>query len=161
MRLKEGEQGQKGGNINDLQTSMRLKGSWNQGSSEQKLYVFSVAQPSPTLCGSMACSLPGSSCTRNFPGKNTGEGCHFLDWSRVLFPTPGDLPDPGNKLESPVSSVLAGRFFTTSATLTGSPVKKPQLLIIADEVPENDSKPRPLEWQKEDKMKRSKLGVCK
>ena len=28
----------------------------------------------------------------------------------VAFPTPGDLPDPGIELESPV---LAGRFFTT------------------------------------------------
>ena len=140
---------------------MRLKSSWNQGSSEQKMYIFSVTQPSPTLCGSMACSLPGSSCTWNFPGKNTGVGCHFLHQSRVLFPTPGDLPDPWNKLESPVSSTLAGRFFTTSASLTGSPVKKPQWLVIADEVPENDCKTRALEWQKEDKMKRSKLGVCK
>ena len=133
MRLKEWEQRWKGGNINNLQISMRLKGSRNQGSSEQKMYKFSVAQPSPTLHGSMACSLPGSSacsllgssCTWNFPGKNTGEACHFLYWSRVLFPTPGDLPDPGTKLESPVSSALAGRFFTASATLTGSPVKKP------------------------------------
>ena len=28
-------------------------------------------------------------------------------WSRLLFPTPGDLPDPGMELESPVTkSVL-------------------------------------------------------
>ena len=38
---------------------------------------------------------------RDFPGKNTGVGYHFL---------PGDLPDPGNE---PVSPALAGRFFTT------------------------------------------------
>ena len=82
-------------------------------------------------------------------------------WSGLPFPSPGDLPDPGIKPMSLMSPALAGRFFTTSATLTGSPVKKPQLLIIADEVPENDCKPRPLEWQKEDKMKRSKLGVYK
>ena len=31
-------------------------------------------------------------------------------WSGLPFPSPGDLPDPGIKLESPV---LAGRFFTT------------------------------------------------
>ena len=36
----------------------------------------------------------------DFPGKNTGVGCHFL---------PGNLPDPGIELLSPA---LAGRFLT-------------------------------------------------
>ena len=31
-------------------------------------------------------------------------------WSGLPFPSPGDLPDPGN---DPASRVLAGRFFTT------------------------------------------------
>ena len=31
-------------------------------------------------------------------------------WSGLLFPFPGDLPDPGIKPESPA---LAGAFFTT------------------------------------------------
>ena len=35
-----------------------------------------------------------------------------LEW--VPFPTPGDLPDPGMKPGSPVSSALAGGFFTTA-----------------------------------------------
>jgi len=34
-------------------------------------------------------------------------------WSGLLFPPPGDLPDPGIKPASPVSSALAGGFFTT------------------------------------------------
>ena len=35
-------------------------------------------------------------------------------WSEVLFPTPGDLPDPGIvEPASPVSPILVGRFFTT------------------------------------------------
>ena len=37
-------------------------------------------------------------------------------WSGLLFPSPGDLPDPGIKPESPA---LAGRFFTTA--LPGKP----------------------------------------
>ena len=37
-------------------------------------------------------------------------------WSRVPFPIPGNLPDPGIQPASPVSLALAGRFFTTSAT---------------------------------------------
>ena len=34
-------------------------------------------------------------------------------WSGLLFPTPGDLPDPGIEPMSPASSALAGRFFNT------------------------------------------------
>ena len=37
-------------------------------------------------------------------------------WRGLSFPSPGDLPDPGIKPASPISPVLAGRFFTTSAT---------------------------------------------
>ena len=51
------------------------------------------------------CSLPGSSAHGIF---------HAKYW--LLFPPVGDLPDPGMELRSPVSSVLASGFFTTSAT---------------------------------------------
>ena len=44
-------------------------------------------------------------CPRDFPGKNTGMGCHF--------PSPGDLPDPGIEPKSLMSPALAGGFFTT------------------------------------------------
>ena len=37
-------------------------------------------------------------------------------WSRLLFPTPGDLYDPEIEPKSPTGHALAGRFFTTSAT---------------------------------------------
>ena len=50
-------------------------------------------------------------CPWNFPGKNTGVGCHFL--------LPGDLPNPGTE---PVSPAPAGGLFTNE--LAG----KPQLL---------------------------------
>ena len=36
-------------------------------------------------------------------------------WSRLPFPSPGDLPDPGIELESLESFALAGGFFTSSA----------------------------------------------
>ena len=39
-------------------------------------------------------------------------------WSRLPFPTPGDLPNPGIKPASLVSTALACVFFTTSAQLT-------------------------------------------
>ena len=34
-------------------------------------------------------------------------------WSGLPLPTPGDLPNPGIKLEAPVPPELAGKFFTT------------------------------------------------
>ena len=34
-------------------------------------------------------------------------------WSRLPFPAPGDLPDPGIEPASLVSPALAARFFTT------------------------------------------------
>ena len=37
-------------------------------------------------------------------------------WSRVPFPTPGNLPNPGIQSTSLVSPALAGRFFNICAT---------------------------------------------
>ena len=45
-------------------------------------------------------------------------------WSGLLFPAPGDLPDPGIKPMSLVSPALAGRFFTTE------PPGKPNICYI-------------------------------
>ena len=39
-----------------------------------------------------------------------------LYWSRVPFPTPGDLPNLRTEPESLASPALAGGFFTTTAT---------------------------------------------
>ena len=64
-----------------------------------------------TLCDSMDCSPPGSSVHGIFQARNTGVGCHYCP--------PGGLPNPGIK---PVSSALAGRFFTTE------PPGKPSLV---------------------------------
>ena len=44
-------------------------------------------------------------CPRNFPGKNTGVGCHFL--------LQGNLPDPGIEPDSLASPTLAGKLFAT------------------------------------------------
>ena len=46
-------------------------------------------------------------------------------WSGLSFPSPGDLSHPGIKPTSPVSPVLAGRFFTTEP-----PGKPPNIQII-------------------------------
>ena len=46
-----------------------------------------LLQSYPTLCDSMDCSLPGSSCLWDFSGKNTRVGCCAL--FQGLFPTQG------------------------------------------------------------------------
>ena len=50
-------------------------------------------------------------------------------WSRLPFPPPGDLPDPGIEPESPTSPALVGRLFTTE------PHRKPSQHL-----------PRPIYW---------------
>ena len=52
--------------------------------------VCSVPQLCPTVCDPTECSLPGSSVHRNFPGKNTRIGCHFL--LQGIFPVQGSNP---------------------------------------------------------------------
>ena len=49
-----------------------------------------VSQSCLTLCNPMDCSLPGSSFCGDFPGKNTGVGCHAL--LQGIFPTRGLNP---------------------------------------------------------------------
>ena len=44
-------------------------------------------------------------------------------WSRLLFPSPGDLPDPGTE---PGSPALAGGFFTTE------PLEKPYFKVYVE-----------------------------
>ena len=49
-----------------------------------------VAQSCLTLCNPMDCRLPGSSVHGDFPGKNTGVGCHALP--QGIFPTQRSNP---------------------------------------------------------------------
>ena len=49
-----------------------------------------VTQSCLTLCGPMDCSPPRLLCPWNFPGKNTGVGCHFL--FQGIFSTQGWNP---------------------------------------------------------------------
>ena len=46
-----------------------------------------VTQACPTFCDPMDCSLPRLHHTWDFPGKNTGVGCHFL--LQGIFPIQG------------------------------------------------------------------------
>ena len=60
-----------------------------------------AAKSHPTVCGLKDDNLPGSSVHVNFPGKNTGVGCHFLHQGSSR-----------TRVRTHVSS-LAGGFFTT------------------------------------------------
>ena len=61
----------------------------------------------PILCNPMDCGLPGSFVHVIFQQEY---------WGRLLFPPPGNLPDPGIEPVSLTAPALAGGFFTTSAT---------------------------------------------
>ena len=67
----------------------------------------------PTLSEPMHCSMPGSSA-------------HGILQARILecmlYPSPGDVPDPGIEPVSFTPPTLAGGFFTTSATWEASDV---------------------------------------
>ena len=67
-----------------------------------------------TLCDPMDCSLPSSSVRKISQAR-------ILEW--VTTASPRDLPGPGLEPSSLVSSVLAGRFFTTEPP--GKPGLKP------------------------------------
>ena len=56
------------------------------------------AQPGPTLCNPIDYSPPGSSVL---------EFSKQEYWNRLLFPPPGDLPNPGIKPTSLASPALA------------------------------------------------------
>ena len=64
-------------------------------------------QSYPILCEPMDCRPPGSSVHGILQAKNTGVGCHAL--LQGIFPAQ-DLTCVS------MSPVLAGKFFTTSAT---------------------------------------------
>ena len=80
------------------------------------VYTCSVTQLCPTLCVPRDYSPLGSSPL-------SMEFSRQEHWSGLPFPTPGDLPVP--RIE-PVSSALAGEFFTTV------PPGKPQHLVATD-----------------------------
>ena len=48
------------------------------------------SQSCPILCDPMDCSLPVNSVLGDYPGKNTGVGCHAL--LQEIFPTQGSNP---------------------------------------------------------------------
>ena len=65
-------------------------------------------QSCPTLCDPMDCVAHQVPLSMGFSRQEY--------WSGLPCPPPGDLPNPGIKLESLTSPALAGRFFNTSAT---------------------------------------------
>jgi len=68
-------------------------------------------------------------CPWDFPGKNTGVGCHI--------PSPGDLPDPGIK---PTSPALVSGFFTTEPL--GKPTMEYSIITKNKTICSNMDEPR-------------------
>ena len=73
--------------------------------------VCVFAQSCPTLCNPKDCSCQAS-LSMEFSRQE--------DWRGLLFPTPGDHPDPGTESMSLVSPVLEGAFF--SIVSPGKPI---------------------------------------
>ena len=70
---------------------------------QQNAHLCSASELCPTLLQPRELKPTRLLYQWDFPGKNTGVGCH----------SPGDLPDPGIKPMSLTSPALAGVFFTT------------------------------------------------
>ena len=81
------------------------------------VHVCSVAQLCPILCDSMDCFPSGSSVHEDFPGKNTGVGCHILlqgifltqEWNPCLLHWQADSL-PLYHLGRPLLLLLLSRF---------------------------------------------------
>ena len=74
----------------------------------------------PTLRNPKVCSLPGSSIHGIFQARVLEWGAIAFSkeyWSGLLFPTPGDLPNPGIEPASLTYPTLAGGFFTSNTTI--------------------------------------------
>ena len=69
------------------------------------------AQSCPILCDLMDCSPPSSSVHGIFQAR-------LLEY--VAFPPPGDLPNPGMELESPVSLTLQADSLPTKPSIKPS-----------------------------------------
>ena len=105
-----------------------MKCLWRHLFFRQRLYLFwkkdtvvqcLVAQPCPTLCNLMDCSLPGSTFHGDSPGKNTAVGCHaVLQGIEPRSPTlqvdslPSEPPGKPKNTEVSSLSLLQGIFST-------------------------------------------------
>ena len=79
--------------------------SYTEKESENEcVCVCSVVQSCPALCNPMDCSS-SAPLSMEFSRQES--------WSRLPFPTPGDLSDPGIELMSLAYPSLTGGFFTT------------------------------------------------
>ena len=85
-----------------------MQKTWVQSMGQEDLLEEKMATPSSRL----AWRIPQT----EEPGEQLSMGFFRQEyWSRLPFSPPGDLPDPGIEPVSPVSSALAGEFFTTVA----------------------------------------------
>ena len=86
---------------------------------------FKLSKTYSSLLCLLSCVLPCATPTVACQASLSVEFSRQEYRSRLPFPRPGDLPDPGIKAKSLVSPALAGRFFTNI------PPRKPQNLLLA------------------------------
>ena len=79
----------------------------------------SVTSVQSAFCDPMDCNPPGSPVHEILQGEY---------WSRLPFPSPGDLPDSGTDPVSLTSPALAGGRFFTTRTAWGA--KPPHVFVV-------------------------------
>ena len=124
--------------IRTTENTEKQLGRWpHDGQAWELTFVFVLcAQLScPTLSDLMNCSLPGSSLGQwDFPGKNTGVGCHFL--LQGIYPAQRSNPHLLHWQEDslPLNHWEAIFFFTTSLNSFPLWTHSPAFLIMDLEV---------------------------
>ena len=121
----------------------------------EQVNFIRLTQIKKKVCACMCvCSITFDSAT---PWTKACQAPMFMEfsrqeyWSGLPFPSPGDLPDPGIEPTSPMSLVLVGRSFTTSATWEVTYYKSwPQFCNVNSvsevQVPKISKRPRDWPW---------------
>ena len=73
--------------VHGITQSWTWLSNWTDWSLEVVMVVVKLTNCVQLFCNPMDCSLPWIICPRDFPGKNTEVGCHFL--LQRVFPTQG------------------------------------------------------------------------
>ena len=101
--------------LNELYSALPIAGNWcflNKLIYDKELKCI--------LIGAVSHSVMSNSFETPWTGAHqtplSMEFCKQESWSGEPFLSPGDIPDPGVKAKSPVSSALADGFFTVCAT---------------------------------------------
>ena len=102
----------------------RTQDSWHIAIERPNLCLCLVTQSCQTFCNPLDYS---PTRLNGIFSKSTGSFRQEY-WSRLPFPSPGDLPDPGIKHASPVSAALQ------ADSLPTEPSRKPKFMLLNSQI---------------------------